>query len=247
MHVLLDLWGTLLDGPRMNAAYGPRMAEILSARFGGDAGTWVRAHDVAYSWYSARAAEIDWKGGNYLERVAQLDAEYAERILTAGGTSWRPRDGAAFWAELEQEIASSVDARFPDARPAVERLRSAGHRAHVVTSATDSNAIASLEGAGLFQAFDRVFTGSRMNLHKSTVAYWVRILEELPAPPERCLLVDDRLDYLEPAAAAGIPTVLLDRKGVHPPEGLPPFVRATLRGLAGLPHLADLFEAGRAP
>lgn len=247
MHVFLDLWGTVLDSARMNRAYARRMAEILSPRFGGDLDTWVRAHDEAYAWYSARASEIDWDAGDYLEKVDELDAEHLERILRPAGVSWRPDDPAAYARELEYSIMSSVDARFPDTRPAVVRLRNAGHRVYVVTSATDSNARGSLAGAGLLDAFDCVFTGTTQNLHKSTVAYWQRIIEDVRGPAKKYLLVDDRLEYLEPASAAGIPAVLLDRKGVHPPEASPPFIRATLRNLAGLPHLVDLLQAGKAP
>lgn len=247
MHVFLDLWGTIVDGARMDRRYARQMAEILASRLGGDVDRWIRAHDEAYAWYTARASEIDWRTADYLDAVDALDAEHLDRILRSAGVSWRPDDPARYARELEEAVMSSVDAAFPDARPAVERLRNAGHRAYLVTSATDSNARGSLKGARLLDAFDRVFTGSTVELHKSTAAYWRRILEDVDTPGERCLLVDDRLEYLEPACASGIAAVLLDRKGIHRPEVLPPFVRATLKNLAGLPHLADLFGGGKAP
>ncbi|OGS59991.1 MAG: hypothetical protein A3K59_05145 [Euryarchaeota archaeon RBG_19FT_COMBO_69_17] len=247
MHVLLDLWGTLLDSTRMHEAFGPRMAGILAARIGGDPGAWRRAYDAAWPWYSARAAATDWTRGDYLEEVGRLDGEYVERILKGAGASWRPADAASFWAEVEGAVMASVDARFPDTRPALEKLRAAGHRVVVVTSATDSNARGSLAGAGCLDLLDDVFSGTRVNRHKSTVDYWGRVLGGMHAPPEASFVVDDRLVYLEAAAKAGIPAVLLDRMSAHPPDGLPSFVRATLRNLAGLPHLADLIERGEAP
>src|SRR3990170_536453 len=206
MHVLLDLWGTVLDGARMNRAYARRLAEILAPRFGGEPLTWILAHDDALAWYTAKANVIDWSEGDYLEKVDALDAE-----------------------------------------PAIQGLRKAGHRVHVVTSATDSNARGALTGAGLLDHVDGVFTGNSVGLHKSTVAYWHRVVETMAAPGGPVLVVDDRLDFLRPAVTAGLTALLIDRPGSHPHEGPPSFVRAILRSLAGLPHLADLYSAGKGP
>lgn len=239
MHVFLDLWGTVLDGAKMNAGYARRMAEILSSRFGGRTEDWARAHGKVWVWYAARASEIEWDTGDYLDKVQAFESEHLDRILSEMGISWRPEDPAAYARDLEFAIMSSVDAHFPDARPAVERLRKGGHRVYVVTSATDSNARGSLSGAGLLEAFDHIFTGTTQNLHKSSAAYWRRLLEDVQAPPAECVLVDDRLDYLAPAASAGIVALLLDRKGAHSPESVPGFVVAVLRNLAGLPHWVE--------
>ncbi len=55
--------------------------------------------------------------------------------------------------------------------------------------------------------------------------------------------MDDRLDYLEAAASVGILALLLDRKGAHRPEAMPPYVEATLRNLAGFPHWVEIRTA----
>ena len=47
MHVLLDLYGVLLDHERMFREYRERLAELLAARFGSSPDTWMRAHDDA--------------------------------------------------------------------------------------------------------------------------------------------------------------------------------------------------------
>lgn len=245
MHVFLDLWGTVLDGAKMNSRYATRMAEILSSRLGGAADAWTRAHDKVWVWYTERANEIEWDTGDYLEKVQALESEHLDRILSEMGISWRPEDPAAYARDLEFAIMSTVDARLPDARPAIERLRNGGHHVYIVTSATDSNARGSLGGAGLLEAFDRIFTGTTQNLHKSSDAYWRRLLDDVRAPPEACVLVDDRLDYLAPAASAGIVALLLDRKDAHLPESVPGFVDAILRNLAGLPHWVETRSARR--
>src|SRR5438105_681087 len=116
MHVLLDLYGVLLEHEKTFRGYRDRLAALLAARFGGEAEDWRRAHDEAFVTYTRRANEADWDARAYGD------------------------------------------------------------------------------------------------------------------------VVDERLDYLEAAASVGILALLLDRKGAHRPEAMPPYVAATLRNLAGLPQ-----------
>src|SRR5256885_235981 len=51
MHVLLDLYGVLLDHEKMFRGYRDRLAELLSARFGGAPEAWRRAPDEAWVTY----------------------------------------------------------------------------------------------------------------------------------------------------------------------------------------------------
>src|SRR5919204_227588 len=184
MHVLLDLYGVLLDHEKTFRGYRERLAALLTERFG----------------------------------VAE-----------------RPTDPLALSRELEREALAGVDARFPDARPAIERLRKAGHRVYVATGGSATND-AALRGAGLLPLIDGMFTGHSQNAPKGQPAYWAGIPTRLEADPADCVLVDDRLDYLVAAASAGIVALLLDRKGAHRPESMPAYVQATLRNLAGLPQ-----------
>src|SRR2546427_33840 len=54
MNVLLDLYGVLLDHEKMFRGYRERLAELLTARFGGDPDAWRRAHDEAWVTYVQR-------------------------------------------------------------------------------------------------------------------------------------------------------------------------------------------------
>ena len=44
MHVLLDLYGVLLDHEKTFRGYRDRLAALLAARFGSEADDWRRAH-----------------------------------------------------------------------------------------------------------------------------------------------------------------------------------------------------------
>src|SRR5438046_1575325 len=55
MHVLLDLYGVLLEHEKTFRGYRERLAALLAARFGREADAWRRAHDEAFVTYTRPA------------------------------------------------------------------------------------------------------------------------------------------------------------------------------------------------
>ena len=158
------------------------------------------------------------------------------------GVTDRPENPLALSRDLERQALADVNARYPDARTAMERLRAMGHRVYVATGGSETNE-AALRGAGLSGLIDGLFSGHSQDAQKGRTAYWAEVPRSVGARAEDCILVDDRLDYLEAAASVGIVGLLLDRKGAHPPDAMPPYVAATLRNLAGLPHWVETWTA----
>ena len=241
MHVLLDLYGVLLDHEKMFRGYRDRLAELLTARFGGDPDAWRRAHDEAWVAYLQQVNATDWDQRGYADVVDDLDARYLADMFDRAGVT-PPEDALSVSRELERQAMARVNARYPDARTAIERLRAASHRVYVATGGGETND-AALRGAGLLDLIDGLFTGHSQDAQKGQPRYWQDIPAQLDAKPGDCVLVDDRLDYLEAAASVGILALLLDRKGAHRPEAMPTYVQATLRNLAGLPHWVELQTA----
>jgi len=239
MQVLLDLYGVLLDHEKMFRGYRDHLAKLFAARFGGDPKAWRRAHDDAFVSYAQRVDEADWDARGYTGVVDELDARLVLDMFVRVGVHDPPPDPLGLSRELERAAMARVDARYPDARTAIERLRAAGHKVYVATGGGDTNE-AALRGAGLFALLDGMFTGDTQNAQKGRPLYWSNIPSRLGVDPRDCVLVDDRLDYLEAASSVGILALLLDRKGAHRPETMPAFVQATLRNLAGLPHWVEL-------
>src|SRR5437016_6446180 len=225
MHVLLDLYGVLLDHGKMFRGYRERLAELLTARFGGDPDVWRRAHDEAWVTYVQRVNAADWESRGYAEVVDDLDARHLVEMSDRAGVRAPPTDTLSVSRELEREAMARVNARYPDARTAIERLRATGHRVYVATGGGATND-AALRGAGLFDLIDGIFTGHSQNAQKGQSRYWQQIPHRLGVKPMDCVLVDDRLDYLEAAASVGIVALLLDRKAAHRPESMPPYVEA---------------------
>ena len=150
MYVLLDLYGVLLDHEKTFLGYRDRLADLLAARFGGSPDAWRRAHDEAFVTYTRRANEADWEGRAYGEVVDELDAAHLLEMFERVGADARPPDPLVLSKELEREALAGVNARYPDARSSIERLRATGHRVYVATGGSETNE-AALRGAGLAQ------------------------------------------------------------------------------------------------
>lgn len=237
--VFLDLWGVLADSRKMTPAYRQGAAELLWARHGGSIEAWLRAHAAAEAWYDAHLSDPEsWKMGTWVEVVNRADAEHIVRVFQAAGAV-PPADPLALSKSLTLEVESKIDAAFPDARPAVGRLRKAGHRVFVSTNATEDNARGALAGARLLDEVDGVITGESQNAGKTDPRYWRSMAERLRVDAPRSFVVDDRTEYLKAAGLAGFRCLLLDREEKHPAVTMPPYVFATLRNLAGLPQFVD--------
>src|SRR5207244_13080717 len=102
MHVLLDLYGVLLDHEKMFRGYRERLAELLSARFGGAPETWRRAHDEAWVTYLQRVNSVDWESRGFAEIVDELDARHLSEIFDRVGGPRRPSDALGVSRELRR-------------------------------------------------------------------------------------------------------------------------------------------------
>ena len=244
--VFLDLWGVLVDSRKMSNAYRRWIAESLSARHGAPVDVWVRAHDAAEVWYETHLAKpTTWEAGTWIEVVNLADAEQVVRMFREAGVP-PPPDPLAVSKALTLEGMSTIDAAFPDARPAVARLKNAGHRVFVSTNATEENARGTLAGARLLEGVDGVITGESQNANKTDAAYWRGIVDRIRVDPAASFVVDDRREYLRGASLVGFRCLLMDREGGLPPAAMPEYVEATLRNLAGLPqYIEDAVRAER--
>src|SRR5437762_2010928 len=85
MHVLLDLYGVLLEHEKTFRGYRDRLGALLAARFGGEAEDWRRAHDEAFVTYTRRANEADWDARGYGDVVDELDARHLQEMFERVG------------------------------------------------------------------------------------------------------------------------------------------------------------------
>jgi len=239
MDIFLDLWGVLLDEKKMNEEYNERAASILAARFGGDPVKWLDAYNSAWEDYKRRFRETDWDRTSWSDVADRLDARLITETLDRVGVKSNVSDMLSFARDLEFEVVSAVARSYPDAPGALSLLRKQGHDVHVVTQAGDWNAIGALSASGLLMEVKGIFSGSSQNTSKTATSYWTRVLERIESPPERCILVDDNLDFLKAATSIGIGAILMERDEKNGRRELPRFVQARMSTLTSLPPYVE--------
>jgi beta-phosphoglucomutase len=96
---------------------------------------------------------------------------------------------------------------LPGAREWLERLRAAGWRQALATSAPQGNIEAVLDPVGLTGFFDAVVSADEVGRGKPDPLVFLTAAERLGLPPSRCVVVEDAPAGLEGARRAGMPAI----------------------------------------
>jgi putative hydrolase of the HAD superfamily len=141
------------------------------------------------------------------------------------------REDLELGAVREAMLAALRFSAFPDARPALEELRSRGLRL-VVASNWDCSLPRVLEHTGLAPLLDGVVASAVVGAAKPDPRLFESALALAGCAPAEALHAGDSIDGdVQGARAAGIRAVLVSRRA-DPPEGV-----AAVRSLAELPAL----------
>ncbi len=229
--VLLDAFGTLvtLDAPAplVRALLAQRLGVVVTQAQAGAA----FAAEVAY--YRAHMHE-----GTDAGRVAQLRARCAEVLCAAlpPDPVLQAGDGAVMTAILTDALRWRV---YPDAAPALMRLRAAGLRV-AVASNWDVSLTDVLAGCGLRELLDGVVTSAAAGAAKPDPRPLQAALELTGVAAADSVHVGDSLqEDVGAACAAGVRPVLLVRSPESRPAGIPPAL-SVISSLAQLPALLGL-------
>jgi len=137
--------------------------------------------------------------------------------------------------ELYQVFSDSATYRlYPDALPAVDRLRADGYRVGLISNFEGwlEEMLVELQAGDVFEV--SVISGL-VGVEKPDPRIYEIALEQAGVQSDVAVHVGDsiRLDA-EPATSVGIKAVLLDRSGAHPESGWP-----TIRSLEELPAVVS--------
>ena len=106
---------------------------------------------------------------------------------------------------------------FPDAVPALRRVREAGFLAAVLTNGEHAHQRLKLELVGLVDEVDAMFTSDQFPQGKPDPAPFLGACSALGVEPEEALMVGDSVIHdLQGGLGAGLDAVLLDRHDSHP-------------------------------
>ncbi|MBT8122037.1 MAG: HAD family hydrolase [Gammaproteobacteria bacterium] len=188
-------------------------------------GTLADTEDIHRQAFNAAFAEagLDWVWDQALYGELLAVTGGKERIryfLERERPEYRlPKDGDGYIAELHaSKTRHYVDALGRGAvplRPGVERLlqaaRKAGLRLAIVTTTTPDNVTALLEHSFSVPAtdwFEVIAAGSVVPKKKPAPDIYNYALEQMNLSPDSCIAIEDSLNGLQSAAAAGVASLI---------------------------------------
>ena len=117
----------------------------------------------------------------------------------------------AEWMDMAGDLYGTSVPVKPGVRAYLEKLRDAGERMMVVTSAVPVHCRTALTHLGLMPYFERIVFAQELHREKKDPALW-RLAETAGVSPEDCTLYDDSVEACRGAKAAGMRAV-----GVYDP------------------------------
>ena len=118
----------------------------------------------------------------------------------------------AEWMDMAGDLYGTSVPVKPGVRAYLEKLRDAGERMMVVTSAVPVHCRTALTHLGLMPYFERIVFAQELHREKKVPALWRLAAETAGVSPEDCTLYDDAVEACRGAKAAGMRAV-----GVYDP------------------------------
>ena len=118
----------------------------------------------------------------------------------------------AEWMDMAGDLYGTSVPVKPGVRAYLDKLRAAGERLIVVTSAVPVHCRTALTHLGLMPYFERIIFAHDLQLEKKDPQLWCLTAEMMGVAPEDCTLYDDSVEACRGAKAAGMHAV-----GVYDP------------------------------
>ena len=118
----------------------------------------------------------------------------------------------AEWMDMAGDLYGTSVPVKPGVRAYLDKLRAAGERLNVVTSAVPLHSRTALTHLGLMPYFERIIFAHDLQLEKKDPQLWCLTAEMMGVAPADCTLYDDSVEACRGAKAAGMHAV-----GVYDP------------------------------
>jgi putative hydrolase of the HAD superfamily len=215
--VLLDLFDTLVW------TRWPELRTELEVELG------VSTQDLYRAFTKTRPARS-------VGTFASAEGDVGAVLEAAGVGRLEPERVREITGHMQRFLQTGVNL-YEDSVPTLRELRRRGVRTAVISNC-DHLAGPVVERLGLPEEADAVVLSYEVRSAKPDPEIYRTALERLGAGPEETLFIDDQTAYCDGAAALGIATLLLQREGADPDEGVSdPGGHRVARGLASVLEL----------
>lgn len=214
-HIFFDLHGTLIDGVALHPCYSQAMGRILAARYGGDPLTWAQANSRVLHDWDSYYADLNLDGDEGLAHMWEGLYRTTRAMFRLTGIAEPPQaELSALSRELPGRVTDGCDAFFPDAKPVVRALHTAGYVLGVTSHGIVGHTRGLLSGGGVRELFAGPLVGpDNAGRFTKDVTFFSVAARMAGVAPERCLVVDDNLYAVAAAKAAGMHTAQIRRRG----------------------------------
>lgn len=210
--IFLDDGGVMNDNRRRGPQWRRHVADFMAPRLGGSKAAWGRANAAvagglfeemaqaapgtpAYGWWTDVDAYLDmWLIRSCREVGMEPPGEAAERLALA--------------REANDYVTRRVRAAVPGAIPAIRALRRRGYTLHTASGEFEADLAGYLEGMGVRDCFGTLYGCDLVGVPKIEPGYYRRLFRHAGVDSREALIVDDREQMLDWAAAEGARTVL---------------------------------------
>ncbi len=208
-------------------------------------GTLFDVHSAAARCREALGTKCD--AVSQLWRQKQLEYTWLRSLMGRHEDFWQVTSDALDYAFAAHDIADpdlrarlmqlylDLDA-YPDARPALERLREAGMKCAILSNGSPTMLTAAVKSGGLTGLFDAVLSVETVQVFKPHPTVYQIAVNSLGVSAPAITFMSSNAWDIAGASVFGLHTVWVNRAG-QPPEGLPGKPSAEVRSLTDLPEL----------
>jgi FMN phosphatase YigB (HAD superfamily) len=219
-HILFDVYGTLVESPRMIPCYAAALGRVMSERYGGSAAAWERdSYYADLNLEDEDGVEQMWEGQLRTTRALFRLTQTPEPSKT---------ELAALSRELPELASSPCDVLFPEVRAVLETLKQCGYVLGIASHAVSSQSRGALRGGGVLEWFAGPILGPDVTGRFQKDAAFYR---SAGLPAASCLVVDDQPDGINGARDAGMKTAHVARNGQPTLAGVDYALGTDLRAL----------------
>lgn len=216
-----------MDGVALHPCYSASLGQVLSQRFGGAPADWAEANKRVLSDWDSYYADLDLTGDRGIEAMWEGLYRTTRAMFRLMDMPEPPRAVLRTVSrELPGIVTRECDALYPEARSVIERLCAAGYMLGVTSHALEEQSRGLLRGGDVLRYFAAPVVGPDTVGHfakdETFYAYAARLAEVDPA---ECLTVDDSLQSVEGARAAGFQALYMARRANAPVTRRYPMMR----------------------
>jgi phosphoglycolate phosphatase-like HAD superfamily hydrolase len=227
-HIFFDVH-TLIDSARLWAVYPVQIGQVMAEKYGGVAASWVDAYRRIAADWDSYFADLDFDGDDGAD-LWEGELRITRALFRLIGISQPDMPALTTLSrELPYLATRGLDVFYPDCKAVLEKLHQAGFILSVAGHVVSAKARGMLEGAGVEKLFTEPFLCADVTGYfRKDIAFY----RAVSVPTENCLLVDERLDGIAGAKAAGMHTVQLCRVYAPSPDSPADYIlKGDLSGL----------------